>query len=78
MNAPGGGFPNSNDIDNKGDGLDNHHQGHNMLIKEEENGNIRRNRACSNIIDTARQNNISSEVIIEDIDNENEDERLLL
>ena len=58
----------STDLDNKSDPS--------LLIKEDENEKIRRSRAASNLIDTKRQD-VTNEVIIEDIDNENEDERLL-
>ena len=61
-------LPSSSDLDCKSDPS--------LLIKEDENENIRRSRATSNLIDTKRQD-VTNEVIIEDIDNENEDERLL-
>ena len=61
-------LPNSTGLDNKSNPS--------LLIKEDENENIRRSRATSNLMDTKRQD-VTNEVIIEDIDNENEDERLL-
>ena len=63
-------LPNSTDLDNQA-------ADSSLLIKEDENENIRKSRAASNILDTVRQQNCTTDVIIEDIDNENEDERLL-